>query len=68
MKTITYPLRLDLELYKRIETLAKERHKKISELLRDFISEALPPEDTSAAIAQHWEKLGPAPTIDYDKI
>lgn len=71
MKTITYPLRIDQKLYKRVETEARKRGKKISEILRDLISygfEALPPFPDAEVVAETWEKLGPAPEIDYDKL
>jgi hypothetical protein len=71
MKTVTYPLRLPKSLYRRAELEALKRHKKLSELFRDLISygfKALPATpDTRAAVAETWEKLGPAPDIDYAK-
>ena len=71
MKTVTYPLRLPDELYKRVRTEAKRRRKKISELFRDLIAygfEALPPVADTEVIADTWEKLGPAPDVLYDKL
>ena len=72
MKTVTYPLRLPQDLYKRVELEAGKRHKKLSELFRELIGhgfEALPPmPDTSAAVADTWDRLGPAPDIDYAKL
>ena len=52
---------------------AKRRRKKLSEVFRDLISygfDALPPlpEDTTRIVADSWEKLGPAPDIDYGKL
>ena len=71
MKTVTYPLRLPKDLFKR-EAEVDRRRKKVSETFRDLITygfEALPPlPDTSAMVADTWEKLGPAPDVDYDKI
>jgi hypothetical protein len=72
MKTVVYPLRLPAGLYKRVQVEAGKRRKKVSELFREVIQyglPALPPlPDTSQAIAGTWEKLGPAPDIDYDKL
>lgn len=72
MKTVTYPLRMPKDLYERVEAEAQKRRKKLSEVFRDLISygfEALPPmPDTAEAVADTWEKLGPAPDIDYAKL
>ena len=71
MKTVTYPLRLPDDLYKRVQTEARRRRKKISELFRDLIAygfEALPPVPDTEVIADTWEKLGPAPDVLYDKL
>ena len=71
MKTVTYPLRLPGELYKRVQTEARRRNKKVSEVFRDLIAygfEALPPAPDTEVIADTWEKLGRAPDILYDKL
>ena len=72
MKTVTYPLRLPKDLYKRVEIEAGRRKKKLSETFRDLISygfKAMPSSpDTSEVIAQNWDKLGPAPEVLYDKL
>ena len=72
MKTTTYPLRLSQPLLERVRSEAQRRNKKLSELFRDLIGyglESLPPvPDTTAAVADTWEKLGPAPEVDYDKL
>ena len=72
MKTITYLLRLDPPLLERVRSEAKRRNKKVSELFRDIIGyglQSLPPvPDTAAPVADAWEKLGPAPEVDYDKL
>ena len=73
MKTVTYPVRMPKELYARVQAEAKKRQKKLSEILRDLITygfEALPPwpDERTAVIAETWEKLGPPPEIDYDKL
>ena len=73
MKNITYPLRLPRALYRKVEAEARKRRKKLSEIFRDLIAygfESLPPmpEDNTRVIADTWERLGPAPDIDYDKL
>ena len=72
MKTVVYPLRLPAGLYKRVRVEASRRRKKVSEVFREVIQyglPALPPlPDTSRAVAETWEKLGPAPDIDYDQL
>jgi hypothetical protein len=73
MKTITYPLRLPEDLYEKVEAEAQKRQQKLSEVFRDLIAygfESLPPlpDETAKMIADTWEKLGPAPEIDYDKL
>jgi hypothetical protein len=72
MKTVTYPLRLAPPLLKRVRSKARRRNKKMAELFRDIIGyglESLPPTpDTSVAVADTWEKLGPAPDINYYKL
>jgi len=66
MRTIVYPLRLPAWLYARVRAEARKRHKKISELFREVIHYGLPRlpplPDTSEAVADTWEKLGPAPS------
>lgn len=73
VKTITYPLRLSKELYRKAQAEARKRDKKLSDIFRELISygfQALPPmpEDNTRLVADTWEKLGPAPEIDYDKL
>lgn len=73
MKTVTYPLRLNEAVFQRVKKEAGRRHKKVSELFRDIIAYGLPslpplPDETTETIADTWEKLGPAPEIDYDKL
>jgi len=73
MKNVTYPLRLPADLYRKAQAEARRRHKKLSEIFRELIAygfEALPPlpEDTTRIIADSWDKLGPAPDIDYGKL
>jgi hypothetical protein len=72
MKIMVVPLRIPSQLYRKVQSEAKRRDKKISELLRETIRyglSALPAlPDTSALVLDTWEKLGPAPEIDYDKL
>jgi hypothetical protein len=72
MKTVTYPLRLPKDLYKRVEAEAQKRHKKLAETFRDLIAygfEALPPmPDAAEVVADTREKLGPAPDVVYHNL
>jgi hypothetical protein len=74
MKTVTYPLRLDKNTMARIELEAKRRKKSMADVFREVIGLGLPalppiPEASmDGIIADTWEKLGPAPEIDYDKL
>lgn len=73
MKTITYPLRLDAQLYRQVRQEAQRRRLKLADVFRTTISlglSALPPlpDPMHKLIADTWEKLGPAPEIDYDKL
>jgi hypothetical protein len=73
VKTITYPLRLDAQLYGRVRKEARRRKRKLADVFRDSISlglAALPPmpDPMEDVIGDSWEKLGPAPEIDYDKL
>lgn len=76
MKSVTYPVRFKVDDYKRLTAEAKRRGKPLSELFRDIITyglPALPPipnqEDAWERLAaETWEKLGPPPEVDYDKL
>ncbi len=74
MATITYPLSLDESTFQRVELEAKRRQKSIADICRDTIALGLPmlpplPNGTmESLIADTWDKLGPAPEIDYDKL
>ena len=73
VKTITYPLRLDAQLYRRVRREAQRRGRKLSDVFRETISLGLPtlpppPDAMDHVIADTWEKLGPAPEIDYGKL
>lgn len=73
MKTVTYPLRLSEDVFRKVKKEAERRRKKVSELFRDIIDYGLPslpplPNDNPETIADTWDKLGPAPEIDYGKL
>ena len=72
MKTVSYTLRLEADVFKRVEREAKKRKKSLADIFRDSISyglPALPPApDMNRIISDTWDKLGPAPEIDYDKL
>lgn len=74
MKTVTYPLRLDKRTMQRVQLEAKRRKKSMADVFREAIGLGLPalppiPEASmDGLIADAWEKLGPAPEIDYGKL
>ena len=74
MKTVTYPLRLDKRTMQRVQLEAKRRKKSMADVFREAIGLGLPalppiPEaGMDGLIAETWEKLGPAPEIDYGKL
>jgi hypothetical protein len=72
MKTVSYTIRLDQETFERVEKEARRRKKSLADIFRDTITyglPALPPvPGMEGVIADTWEKLGPAPEIDYDKL
>jgi hypothetical protein len=72
MKTVSYTLRLEADVFERVEKEARKRKKSLADIFRDSITyglPALPPlPDMHAVISDTWEKLGPAPEIDYDKL
>ena len=73
VKTVTYPLRMSEAVFRKVKKEAGRRRKKVSELFREIIDYGLPslpplPNDNPETIADTWEKLGPAPDIDYGKL
>jgi hypothetical protein len=73
VKTVTYPLRLSEEVFRKVKKEAGRRRKKVSELFREIIDYGMPslpplPNDDAETIADTWDKLGPAPEIDYGKL
>ena len=72
MKTISYTLRLEADVFERVEKEARKRKKSLADIFRDSIAyglPALPPiPDMHSVISDTWEKLGPAPEVDYDQL
>ena len=72
MKTVSYTLRVEKDVFARVKKEAGKRRKSLADIFRDSIAyglPALPPlPDMDQAISDTWEKLGPAPEIDYDKL
>jgi hypothetical protein len=72
MKTVSYTIRLDEETFERVEQEARRRKKSLADIFRETITyglPALPPlPGMESVIDDTWEKLGPAPEIDYDKL
>ena len=72
MKTVSYTLRIGKDVFARVEKEAKRRKRSLADIFRDSISYGLPalppPPDMNKVISDTWEKLGPAPEIDYDKL
>jgi hypothetical protein len=69
---VSYTIRLDQEMFERVEDEARRRKKSLADIFRDTIAyglPALPPiPGLESVVADTWEKLGPAPEIDYDKL
>jgi hypothetical protein len=72
MKTVSYTLRIEEDVFERVEEEARKRKKSLADIFRDSIAyglPALPPlPDMDTVILDTWDKLGPAPEIDYDKL
>ena len=72
MKTVSYTLRLEKSTFDKVEEEARRRGKSLADLLRDTITyglPALPPlPGMEAMISDTWDKLGPSPEIDYNKL
>ena len=74
MKTVSYTLRVEADVFERVENEARKRKKSLADIFRDSIAyglPALPPlpdTDMHTVISDTWEKLGPAPEVDYDKL
>jgi hypothetical protein len=65
-------LRIEEDVFERVEEEARKRKKSLADIFRDSIAyglPALPPlPDMDTVISDTWDKLGPAPEIDYDKL
>ena len=74
VKTITFPLRVDAATHARVRKEARRRRKSMADVFRDAIGIGLlnlppmPDAGMDGLIADTWEKLGPAPEIDYGKL
>lgn len=76
MSQITYPLGMPKDLMKKVKDAAKETGLSTADVMRQAIKFGVPKvrqalateEDFAEAAADTWEKLGPAPTINYDKL
>ena len=72
MKTVSYTLRLEKDIFDRVEEEARRRKKSLADIFRDSITfglPALPPiPGMESVVADTWDKLGPAPEIDYDQL
>jgi hypothetical protein len=71
VKTITYPLELDAELYLRVTREAERRQKKVEDMFREVIANGIPAPpvepNLTAVIQETWDKLGPAPEVGFAK-
>jgi hypothetical protein len=74
MSQVTYPLGLSKDLLKEVKDAAKEAGLSSADVIRQAIKFGIPrvrqavsrEEDMSEAMADTWEKLGPAPRINYE--
>ena len=76
MSQVTYPLGMPEELLKEVKNAAKDTGLSVADVMRQAIKFGVPrvrqslsrEEDMSEAMADTWEKLGPAPRVNYDAI
>lgn len=76
MSQVTYPLGMPKELLKEVKRAAEETGLSVADVMRQAIKFGVPrvrqalsrEEDFAEAAAETWEKLGPAPTINWDAI
>jgi hypothetical protein len=76
MSQVTYPLGMPKDLLQEVKDAAKETGLSTADVMRQAIKFGVPKvrqamsaeEDFCEAAADTWEKLGPAPTINYDKL
>jgi len=71
MKTVSYTLRVEKDVFARVKKEAGKGKKSPANIFRDSIAyglPALPPvPDMDQAISDTWEKPGPTPEIDYQQ-
>ena len=76
MSQVTYPLGLPKELLEQVKDAAKETGLSTADVMRQAIKLGVPrvrqamsiEEDMSEVMADTWEKLGPAPRVNYAAI
>jgi hypothetical protein len=76
MSMTTYPLGLPDELMEEVKRTAADAHLSMADAMRQAIKLGLPQvreaaakePDLAEAAAESWEKLGPAPTVLYDRL
>ena len=76
MSQITYPLGLPKDLLDEVKHAAKETGLSTADVMRQAIKFGIPKvrqalsveEDMSEVMADTWEKLGPAPRVNYAAI
>jgi hypothetical protein len=76
MSQITYPLGLPKDLLEEVRDAAKATGLSTADVMRQAIKFGVPKvrqalsveEDMSEVLADTWDKLGPAPRVNYDAI
>jgi hypothetical protein len=76
MSMKTYPIGLPKELLEEVRRTAKETGLSMADAMRQALKRGLPQvrqamsreEDMSEVIADTWEKLGPAPRVNWDEL
>jgi hypothetical protein len=76
MSQVTYPLGMPKELLKEVKDAAKETGLSVADVMRQAIKFGVPrvrqgmsrEEDLSESLADTWEKLGPAPRVNYGEL
>jgi len=76
MSKQAYPLTLPPDLAEQVRRTAKETRLSMADVMRQAVRLGMPrlrkglsqEEDFAEAAAETWEKLGPAPTILFDKL
>ena len=76
MSQVTYPLGLPKDLLQEVKEAAKETGLSTADVMRQAIKFGVPKvrqamsveEDMAEVLADTWEKLGPAPRVNYAAI